>query len=310
MMNDSLASSTFDIFRSFIRILCQLNEISSCLNPWIITQSHSGDVAIAALDMNPVYSTVGYAVLEPLFVRQLQGLAAPTWSLLIGTSSWHIVWSLNAMISYTGLLGIVRSIESDLSNRSIDLPTFMKQRRRITRLFQFFTLVNFVLPMMSASLVNACLLIFSESLHVESLLRQPRILLVVPTAMIVFLTCRFADYEICRKAGRGRPSYEAIMLQLCLCAIRFCVRAAVGLLPLMPFQEIDHIERERLYGSERYQWTNEGRSGILFTTSWVLALCGLPLMIAGYHLMLQPRLAEKNRMERDLVDSAMHKAHE
>ncbi|EPE36473.1 hypothetical protein GLAREA_05811 [Glarea lozoyensis ATCC 20868] len=287
MTDDILTSTMFNIFRSSLRILCQLNEISSCLNPWIITQSCSGDVAITALDMNPLYSTVGYAILEPLFTTQLQGATAPAWSILIGMSSLHITWTLNAMVSYTNLLLIIRLKGLDSSDESIDPPTFVARYRRDNPTIQFFTMLSFILPIISASIINACLLTLYDSVCVESLSQQPRIYLVAPIALIFFFTCRYADYEICRKTGRGRPSYMAVLLQLCLCGIRFCVRAAVGLLPFMPFQEMDHAERERLYGSDRYVWTEEGRRGKFFTTSWALALVGAPLTIFGYLLMTQ-----------------------
>jgi hypothetical protein len=80
-------------FQAFVVKLSQLNELTSCLNPWIITPSAAIGDSFAVGDLHPAITTVVYAVLEPLSMRLIQYSAIRPWILLLASSPVHLWWT-------------------------------------------------------------------------------------------------------------------------------------------------------------------------------------------------------------------------
>ncbi|KUJ09642.1 uncharacterized protein LY89DRAFT_787927 [Mollisia scopiformis] len=284
MLDNPAPPSTVACFRAFISIISQSNELTSCFNPWVITPTVPYDELETSLNVNPVITTVAYAILEPLITKGLLHLAVPPWTLLLGFSPFHIMWSLNMMIIYTGLYRTAQS--SMRTSLGYEKPPSVERGRSNERdFYQLYAAGTFVLPVISSATINATLLLFSQSLYEESLIKQPRMLLLAFGAILTYLGCRFGDYVICKETRRGRSLSQAIFYQLMLSAIRGYVRILVGFPPFMAFQIPDTIEIEQRFGSERYQWIKEISQRYPFKYSWVLALVSVPLGLLGQYLM-------------------------
>jgi hypothetical protein len=282
MTDNILLPLRFVMFRASVDMLVRSNEITSCFNPWVITPSVFPDEVEPVLIVSPIITAVVYAVIEPVAVKHLQSLTAPPWSSVMGHSSNHLLWSLMNMIGYTTLCGIPKS--SKQSSTSDNVTTLSLQRLRWHRFYVIFVIMQ---ATVSSAVVNSALLVFSQSLHVPSLLQQPSVLFLTPLALLVSVGCRFADYTICRKTRRGRSLCQALIYQAVLFCIRACTRAMIGIPPFMLFEKLDPTAAERMYGSDRYAWVYEGQKGVAFKVEMILTLCPIPLVLVGYYLTLK-----------------------
>jgi hypothetical protein len=122
-----------------------------------------------------------------------------------------------------------------------------------------------LLPVFTSALVNAALLLYTQSLQAPSLRQEPFIRYLAPFAILIYLGCRFADYNVCRRTRRGlslgHPEIgrflSAFLYQAVLFALRAFIRVTVGLVPFVAFQTPDPVEAERSFGLEQYKWIKE-----------------------------------------------------
>ena len=246
-------------FLAFVVKLSQLNELTTCLNPWIITPSAASHDSFTAGDLHPAITTVVYAVLEPLSLRLIQYSAIRPWILLLALSPVHLWWSSLLLDTHHWYAVAQKNHSVTLETHKVDISSKQKLKKPPP------LALSLLLPVFTSALVNVALLLYTQSLQAPSLRQEPFIRYLAPFAILIYLGCRFADYKICIRTGRGLSLghleigifLSAFLYQTLLFAFRAFIRTTFGLIPFIAFQMPDPVEAERSFGSEQYKWIKQ-----------------------------------------------------
>lgn len=153
-------------------------------------------------------------------------------------------------------------------------------------------------PLLTAVIINATLILFALSLYAPSLRQQKYIIqILAPFAIVIFLGCRFADYEIYKRTRRapflgpflgdyGRKRLIGALLCLAvLFAVKAYIRATIGLDPFIAFRMPNVIEAEQKFGPERYRWIEKAVPNLGPWISLMLVFVGLAGMQLGRYFL-------------------------
>lgn len=232
--------------------LCRPQECFCILNPWIISvprkSSQPEDI------LSPLYTCIGYAIVEPLLTWTSQRGGLEPWILVLCLSPIHI---FSGLISY-----LYASEYPDDPILSIDAPRQgpgsillvpkMPKRRRYQVVFALY-----LLPMVvTAALLDSSLLLLGQSLY-STKLRERHYLLyfLILYAIILQLGCRYVDYEVSRRTRRNylrdyaipRALTVAMVCMILLFVLRLTLRWIIGTNPFLAFYIPDPIEADTLY---------------------------------------------------------------
>lgn len=232
--------------------LCRLQECFCILNPWIISVPRNSSQPEDIL--NPLYTCIGYAIVEPLLTWTLQ-----KWSL----EPWIFVLCLSPVHPAVGFISYLYASEyPDDPILSIDAPrqgqgsissvSKMPKRRRYQVIFALY-----LLPMVvSAAVLNSSLLLLGQSLYSTKLQKRHYLLkFLIPYAIIFHLGCHYVDYEVSRRTRRNylrdyaasRALTVAMVCMILLFVLRLTLRWIIGINPFLAFYIPDPIEADTLY---------------------------------------------------------------
>ena len=289
MLDNMVSISSIAVSRIAVIALTQLSELFSCFNPWVITPSVNNNGLGTWFPLDPIVVTLLYAILEPLGARDLLDLEVPPWTLLLGLAPLHMIWTLGSMDLYTALRSRSQQSKSVEHWKSNSFSKLESGRLSRNVLQQICIAVTFVIPVITSTVLNASMLLFSHSLYAPSVLESPWILLQTSAAIFFFLFSRFADYVICKQARRGRSIGTAVLCQILLIGIRAYTRTLIGATPFAAFQIPNPEETEQKFGSGRYPWKKDPvpHTKFLATWWWVLTFTSGSMMLAGRYLILQ-----------------------
>lgn len=295
MHGNSVPPAIFFTFRLSVVTLSQLNDLFSCFNPWIITPSVPDGISLVSVD--PIFTTVAYAILEPTVTRDLLRLKLPPWGLLIGASPVHLVWSLMSTDGNDYVQQRIRQSKPTITSELNKIPSTGAISRNKAFLQRFYISLTLVLPVFTSAVINGALLLLCQSLYAPSLLDQnPVVLLLATFAVSLYLVSRFADYVICRHTQRGQSLGRGFLYQILLFTIRAYVRNMIGFTPFMAFQMPSETEAEQNFGLANYQWIEATVPQLMLKNTFVLSLAGTALMLLGRYFMSQ---ANDERSRRD-----------
>lgn len=296
MHGNSVPLTVFFFFRSSVVALSQLNDLFSCFNPWIITPSVFDDISLVSVD--PIFTTVAYAILEPTVTRDLLRLKLPPWGLLIGLSPIHLMWSLMSMDGYDYVQHVIRQTRDIVASELNKPPSAEAALRNKSFLYQLYISLTLVVPVFTSAVINGNLLLLSQSLYAPSLLEQdPLVLLLVSFAVLFYLGSRIADYVICTHTRRWRSIGPGFFYQVILFVIRAYVRSMTGFTSLMPFQMPSEKEAEQNFKLANYQWIEATVPKLMLRSFCVLSFTGTACMLLGRHFMAQSNNESPRRDE-------------
>ena len=240
------------VFEASVLKLCQLNELASFLNPWIITPPASP----MAAGFHPSTTVILYAIMEQGLTFAFYHMAIQPWIILLWAGPFHLY--------YSGLTIDLLQAHCHTQSRSLFNAADSKDEKSRPKGQDPFSGFWLLQPLLTAALNNGTLVLFAQTLQSPSRLEQhPNVRILEMFSIVLFLGCRFADLDIWRRTRRGgswnewRSLLVPLYCQVILLSVRASLRWVVGFSPLLGIQMMSYVEAEENFGLQRYQWIKE-----------------------------------------------------
>ena len=148
--------------------------------------------------------------------------------------------------------------------------------------------------MLSSATINATLTLFGRSLYADALVQQIEAMQwLMRFALLIFLSCRLVDYEICRQTQRAcfqrlqrsKTVMGALVALPTLLATKAVIRAILGFGSLLPVPLADLSGAERKFGPEQYQRMKNGNNkpSINMVYTWLGTAFSVAFLLAGQY---------------------------
>ena len=284
------------VLKSITIAVTSLNELVLCTSQWIISPSHPPTPF-----PYPLYTSIAYALAEPLYAILITRMGVQAWINLLGTSQhfWvcqlamdYIVYVINSQrplptrppeISTTGEAGEKRTFYASETQ-----PDHSEAPRSVWQ-----TYVAVLFPVQSTAACNAALLLFASDL--DASLRHDNanvILFFSGFAIVIYLGSRYADFTISHrtyKVSLWKPrSHKNLALQLgclvLLLSLKTGIRILLGLHPFPLLQDIGSTEVRPILGQETPPWIETVQA---WTPTWfplATSIISPPLTLFGFWL--------------------------
>ena len=177
-----------------------LNEATSCLNPWIILPIYQTNGKAAVI--YPIIWILVYAVFEPLVTIFFAQLPVHPWIMLYALSvSLHIVPSFH-------ITEILRCSSITIEHHSQNREAFETEKRpqttsNSTNRGRYYWML--ILPAITSAAINIALLRLAQFLVLSHNREEKHLMhFWIPFTFIVFLACRFVDYQLFKRLKTWR----------------------------------------------------------------------------------------------------------
>ena len=278
------------IFEASVVKVCQLNELTGFLNPWIITPLASRMPG----DLHPYATVLLYAILEQGVTFAIYHLAIQPWTILLWAGPFHLYLSWFIM----DVFQTIRHKEQRSLSTTVSAEDQFPPPSKAQNISLAFLLLS---PFLTAALNNGTLVLFAQTLQAPSRLQQhPNVRILEVLSIVLFLGCRFADLDVWRRSGREGFSGEwrsflvPLYCQATLFGVRALLRWIFGVSPLLGIQMMGPVEAEEHFGLQRYQWIKE--VNLPKPPAWVLWV--------GPGLVFVTTLSSRLFLDRALKDKA------
>ncbi|KAK0130312.1 hypothetical protein ONS96_000833 [Cadophora gregata f. sp. sojae] len=267
--------SAHTLLKASVRKICQLNELTSLLNPWIITPFNP-HLAIAS-DFHPLTTILIYSLLEQISLLGINYVALEPWTVLLWTATTHLGVSLMCLDMFAALR------HRELQNTREEKSDSQGSKPRPPKSSSAFWLLP---PVLTAALNNATFILYNQTSQAPSRLKQHSNILILSTfATLCFLGCRFADWQIWHRTRRGLDTttyLTSLLYQLLLLLARVLMRWTAGFQPLISLKTLDEVEAEERFGVQRYRWVKEiGLQRLPDWVMWILPLLCFVFVLSG-----------------------------
>ena len=227
--------------------------------PWITSQFQSENSPLSKAFPSPLFTSIAYGVLEPLYMRLFLGLGLPLWVGVLSISPLH---SCMCIFAATALLML--SVEAippkpKPGTESANAGTTMMSLPKA----QVYTL--FALPLHTVAASNPALVFFAQSsntplLDARDTWRPVKMLWFV---LLLYLDSRFADKTFSKGTWRAQNfahSRTQLLYLLLMPLIKAVPRGILGLEVPLPLRSLDPVKAAELFAPEKSAWLVEQAS--------------------------------------------------